>query len=237
MFYSMKELRAGWGVEPTEILHVGAHKAEELDRYIGIGCRHVYWVEAQTQLAEALKERLDLTRNTVFEAAVWNEDDVALTFNIANNSESSSLLEFGTHGKSYPKVLFEKHIKVITQKLDSILPDNSKIDFINLDIQGAELNALKGYSAGIQGVKWIYMEVNSRPVYEGCPVLEEIDEYLKGFGFDRKTVRWWKRDGWGDALYIRHTTSVPKDIHAFTLRASNQILWKIKNLARILLKR
>jgi FkbM family methyltransferase len=233
----MRELRAGWGVEPTEILHVGAHRAEELARYIGIGCRHVYWVEAQAQLAEALKERLDLTRNTVIEAAVWSEDDVALTFNIANNSESSSLLEFGTHGNSYPKVFFEKHIKVITKKLDSILPEKSGIDFINLDIQGAELNALKGYSSGIQGVKWIYMEVNSRPVYAGCAVLEEIDAYLGDFGFERKTVRWWKRDGWGDALYIHRTMHVPAGINALSWRAFNQILWKIKNLARILLKR
>lgn len=237
MFYSMKELRDGWGVEPKEILHVGAHKAEELDRYIGIGCSHVYWVEAQAHLAEALRKRLDLTRNTVIEAAVWSEDDVALTFNIASNSESSSLLEFGTHEKSYPKVIFEKHIKVITQKLDSILPDESKIDFINLDIQGAELNALKGYSIGIQGVKWIYMEVNSRPVYEGCPVLEEIDTYLKDFGFYRKTVRWWKRDGWGDALYIHRTVIVPTNFNARSRRFINRLFWEIQNFIRILLRR
>jgi FkbM family methyltransferase len=237
MFYSMNHLKEYWGVTPTQILHVGAHKAEELDAYLYAGCKHIFWVEAQKDCVNELRSRLDPLVNTVIEAAVWSEDGVELKFNIANNSESSSLYEFGTHQASYPKISFSGNLMVQTRKLDSVIPKSATIDFVNLDIQGAELRALQGFTQSLRRVKWIYSEVNSKSVYEDCSLVDEIDEFLENFGFRRVCVRWWKKDGWGDALYIHSSVAVPRNLKIQLLRNSSQLFWHLKNLIRIILNR
>ena len=38
-------------------------------------------------------------------------------------------------------------------------------------------------------------------------MVEEIDDFLSGFGFDRIETEWRHgRENWGDALYIRNET-------------------------------
>ena len=82
-------------------------------------------------------------------------------------------------------------------------------NFLNLDIQGAELKALKGMEEYLSKVDYIYTEVNSEYVYEKCAIVNEIDSYLMAFGFIRTETAWYSEDGgrsshgWGDAFYIR----------------------------------
>ncbi len=49
-------------------------------------------------------------------------------------------------------------------------------------------------------------EVNLEELYEGCCLIDELDEYLKSFGFERKITKLWDDGavGWGDALYIKN---------------------------------
>lgn len=78
----------------------------------------------------------------------------------------------------------------------------SGFNFINLDIQGAELKALRGMEAWLPKIDYIYTEVNQEYVYEGCALVGEIDAYLAQFGFRRvETV--WHANAWGDAFYVR----------------------------------
>lgn len=79
-----------------------------------------------------------------------------------------------------------------------------KLNFVNLDIQGVELRALKSMEKYLQHVKYIYTEVNTEQVYKGCNLIGEIDEYLKQFGFVRVAQQIYKQYGWGDAFYIKH---------------------------------
>jgi hypothetical protein len=50
--------------------------------------------------------------------------------------------------------------------------------------------------------------VNKKEVYENCSDVYEIDRYLEKHGFKRVATRWVKRQGWGDALYIREEQSI-----------------------------
>ena len=45
-------------------------------------------------------------------------------------------------------------------------------------------------------------EVNRDVVYKGCPMVEELDEYLKVYGFERFET-FWAGGTWGDAFYIK----------------------------------
>ena len=71
-----------------------------------------------------------------------------------------------------------------------------------MDLQGAEMLALKGLGDSINNLDYIYTEVNRLNVYEECSNIHDIDDFLSLQGFRRATTRWQWIEGWGDALYI-----------------------------------
>jgi hypothetical protein len=88
------------------------------------------------------------------------------------------------------------------KKLDSFIDTVGKYNFINIDVQGYELEVFKGGSEYLNSVDYIMTEVNRDEVYKGCPMVEELDEFLKPYGFERVETTW---DGitWGDAFYVK----------------------------------
>jgi FkbM family methyltransferase len=207
MLIPVNLLKKEFKVNPLSILHVGAHEAEELSEYEEnwLNIIHpIYWIEGQPDLVKNLRLKLNKSKNVTLEAYVWSEDDIKMEFNLATNSQSSSLLDFGTHLVNNPEITNKEKIKIQTKRLDSIIPKEIKFDFINLDLQGVELQALKGLGGRIHEARWIYTEVNKEEVYKDCTEIKELDSYLRKFGFRRIATRWVKGQGWGDALYAKN---------------------------------
>jgi FkbM family methyltransferase len=203
MLMSVKELARVWALRPQGVLHVGAHEGEEALDYESHGWLPVIWIEAQPNLVKNLQERLDPEFHKVIKAAVWDKDGLEMKFNLASNSQSSSLLSFGTHEQDYPEVTYTNQFQVVTQRLDSILKLYQVPNFLNLDIQGAEGMAIKSLGKGLENVEAIYTEINRKEVYLGCIMVEELDVLLRAQGFKRVATRWVLGRGWGDALYLR----------------------------------
>ena len=67
---------------------------------------------------------------------------------LQNNGQSSSILPLGTHKTSYPNIFYTSQISVDVLPYDSWANDkvlnNDVYNFINIDVQGYELEALKG---------------------------------------------------------------------------------------------
>ena len=57
----------------------------------------------------------------IYNAVVADEDDKEVTFNIANNGQSSSILEMKTHLIEHPSVFYTKQEKMRTITLDTFL--------------------------------------------------------------------------------------------------------------------
>ena len=192
-------------VQPQTILHVGAHLGEELDDYIAAdwGSKKRIWVEAQSDLAENLRKKLSSDLDFVVEACVWSVSGEDKIFNNATNSQSSSLLEFAEHSVDYPEITKVSETRMITVRLDDLLSKDEKIELVNLDIQGAELEAIKGLGKLATEVKWIYTEVNWKHMYADCPLITEMDSELEKIGFVRVATKKAFRASWGDALYVK----------------------------------
>ena len=143
----------------------------------------------------------------IVQAVITDKDDEELSFMITNNKESSSIFNFGTHAIEHPHVfeIERRRLKSIT--LNTLFERNNiphnRYDFINIDIQGAELKALKGAVHILPHIKAIYAEVNEKMLYEGAGLLPELDEYLATFNFKRVITNM-TQHGWGDALYIKN---------------------------------
>ena len=195
------------------IIHIGAHELEELPDYLKGNVRSIIWIEANPNKYDFIEEKLKRFANmTLGKFAAGRKKDIH-TLNLANNGQSSSILDFGTHKDSYPDIEYISKIQVETNSLDDWLDENfhnkEQYNFINIDIQGYELEALKGMPNQLKIADYIYLEVNFEEVYFGCSKIKDIDFFLSEFGFKRVGLR--KTDkGWGDAIYSKNSILLAK---------------------------
>jgi hypothetical protein len=105
------------------------------------------------------------------------------------------------HLEEHPEVTFPETKTVEVHTLDDYY--DPQYNFLNIDVQGYELEVLKGASKTLANIDAMILEVNRDEVYEGCPMIEDIDNFLKGFGFNR-IAEVWQSKSWGDALYARN---------------------------------
>lgn len=213
MMIDFEYLFAKYNIQSKGVLHIGASTGQEALKYKELGIERVIWIEAIHDVFEGLCKHLhdigcDGDGITCINACVSDVDGKEVMFNISNNeAQSSSFLELGHHKIIHPTVDYIGQVKLFTKRVSTILVENDLdlygIDFLNADLQGAELLAIKGMGEIIRKFKYCYLEVNKKETYIGCPLIEEVDEYLAIFGFKRVETGVWVADTWTDALYIR----------------------------------
>jgi len=196
------------------VLHIGGHHGQECQEYLNAGIKNICVFEPVPSHYEIIKENFSNTDIRIFEIALGSQRGT-FQMNISdfegNDAEkykgmSSSLLKPKKHLEQYKHITFNETIDVEVYTLDEFSVENNinpdDYDFMNIDVQGYELEVLRGATKFIPHMKAIYTEVNRADVYENCPMVEEIDEFLSGYGFRREYTNW-AGDTWGDALYVR----------------------------------
>jgi FkbM family methyltransferase len=106
--------------------------------------------------------------------------------NITNNSTSSSLLRLHKHTQYYPDVSVVQRELVRVAPLDDVVPQdrlNGRV-LCKLDIQGYELEALKGAQRTIDLTDAVYCEVSFQELFLNQPLAGEIIAYLRARGFE-----------------------------------------------------
>ena len=204
MLLDLHALAAKYAMRISGVLHVGAHEAEEAPLYRSVAPEaRVLWVEANPEIAARIQA---IGVPDVHQALVSDTDGEQVDFSITNNGQSSSMLELAEHKWEHPDVVEVARIPLATTTIHSLLnrvaPD-FRFNFINLDIQGAELKALRGMGdERMAAVDYVYTEVNERELYRGCALIGEIDAFLLARGL-RRVETSITGHGWGDALYVR----------------------------------
>lgn len=207
MLIDLTNLVKKYNLQIKGILHVGAHECEEQSKYIenGVSNDYIYWIEAMKDKITFMKSK-DPTLH-IYEGVIFDVDGQKTKFHVTNNGQSSSLLQFGTHKIHHPHVYVNDMIEVETTRLDTLIEkehiDMNHVNFLNLDIQGVELNALKSLGSYINNIEYVYTEVNTEDVYKNCSKMDEIDNFLGGHGFTRVETSVYKQFGWGDAFYMK----------------------------------
>ena len=165
------------------ILHLGAHRGTEAEVYNWFG-KNVVWVEALPSIYNELKDNLFFYKNQIpLQALLSDKDDELLDFYISNNDAACSSMSNFTDeinksnvymGRNF-KML--KKIKIKSSTLDSLLLKNniisSNYDHWVMDLQGAELKALKGASESIKYCKSLQIEV-SKKKFTDAPQIDRI---------------------------------------------------------------
>jgi FkbM family methyltransferase len=123
----------------------------------------------------------------VFNYAVGSENSKK-QINIANRITSSSLFPLSVDPDS--NVFNEKNLgqnrveNIEVVRLDDFLTKiPGDIGIIKIDVQGYEMNVLKGAEASLERAKIILLEANNHDGYVGSPRYFEIDSYLREHHF------------------------------------------------------
>ena len=186
------------------VIHIGAHYGEEVPNYVKVGIENIVLFEPLKENFEVLKKNILPYSNfniKKYQVALGNKSTSIIMNLSSNNLESSSILKPKQHLNLYPDITFDRTEEVELQKLDDYNCKN--YNFINMDVQGYELEVLKGAKDTLNHIDYVYCEVNRDEIYEGNAYIEDIDKYLSNYNMKRVETSWWYDSDWGDALYIR----------------------------------
>ena len=208
MLIPYPDLIQKYNIRPYGVLHCGANSGQERFWYRENGIQNVIWVEAIPYVFKELLENVYMIPGTIcYNRCLSDVDGDHVEFKITNNEgQSSSFLDLLEHKTEHPTVEVVDTINLSTTRLDTLIETEQieidKYDFLNLDLQGVELLALRGLGRYLNNFSYLYIEVNTKELYRGCPLVNEIDDYVGGFGF-RGVETAMTGSFWGDKFYIK----------------------------------
>jgi FkbM family methyltransferase len=203
----LPELLGNFGIKARGIIQVGAHQAEELPTYLEMGARPILLIEANPILCGHLRSVAATTPGVQVAHCAITDAEGPVTLHIASADKASSILPFKVHRRVYPDIVETASVAVDGMRLDRLIEslglDAAAFNLLSIDIQGAELRALRGATRTLQAIDAINIEINFEEMYAGCAQVEDIDDFLGEQGFDRVATLTPYHSFWGDALYVR----------------------------------
>lgn len=187
------------------IIHIGIHYGEEISEYINNGIQNIIAFEPLLNNFEVFEKNVSGLNANIegYQVALGSERGFVDMYVSDNDAQSSSILKPKKHLDDHPYVKFEGMERVEIDCLDNYNIYN--YNFINIDVQGYELEVFKGSKKSLEQIDYIYCEVNRDEVYENNTMITELDDFLSNYNFKRVETYWpesWYK--WGDALYIKN---------------------------------
>lgn len=207
MILDLYQIIDNYSMNITGVIHIGAHHGQEIEVYAKIpSIKHVLAFEPHPDTFNVLEENTAHLKDKFDNFFIINKAlgpfkcKIDIYEETSNNGQSNSVLCPKDHCTQYPHIIFSSMQEISMDPLDRYEP-SKEFNFINIDVQGFELEVFRGARKTLKNIDYIMTEVNRAELYENCALVEDIDEYLGKFGFERvETV--WAGQTWGDSLYI-----------------------------------
>jgi FkbM family methyltransferase len=200
------------------IIHVGADVGQEVAQYLEYGFNKIILIEANPRSFETLEAKFnDYDNIKLFHYAICDRTgtvDFHIHTSRSGSMEPASILPM----KRFKEIVKTLHttdtIRVPAITLDSLIETHGiakgDYNFINIDIQGAELLALRGATNLISSLDVVISEVNLIEMYENGALEGEIVAFLANHGFEkRRAVYHTLYDehstfpAWGECLFVK----------------------------------
>lgn len=184
------------------VLHIGAHYGQEVEVYLQHGITAMMLFEPVPTTFAMLQQQVG-NQAILVQTALGNTEGVIDMFvETDNEGQSNSILQPALHELQYPHIIFSGKIQVPITRLDHFYESTRSYNFINMDVQGYELEVLKGAVQTLEHIDYIYTEVNRDEVYLQCAMVEDLDAFLTQYRFKRVETSW-QGGSWGDAFYLK----------------------------------
>lgn len=180
----IEEIRSGLLSKASMVLHIGAHEGREASMYSDLGLS-VVWIEGNPELFPKLYENLRSFPNQMAICSLLGGVDTEkVDFHIANNEgQSSSIFNFGSQ-MNHKGLAMLRTLELPMRRLDSVLQDGQvpKGSHWVIDVQGAELEVIRGAGNLIQKAYSLEVEVSTKDEYSGGAKFEEVNTTLNDLG-------------------------------------------------------
>jgi FkbM family methyltransferase len=195
------------GFSPDLIFDVGAYEGEFAQTCRDIWPNsHIACFEPLEEAASRLQENAD-QRMSVYNLLLGPEERDRTPLHRAETA--SSVLD--EHENSHPTSEHQM------RKIDSVVTEdfsNQSPDLIKLDVQGFELEVLRGAEKALSSVDAVLAEVNLINIHEGAPLLAETVGWLEERDFVAFDICGLHRRPLDDALWQADMIFVPQDFAA-----------------------
>lgn len=130
-----------------------------------------------------------------------DQKNTITTWKDGNPGASSIFRSNGTYRAEH---YVQYEIETTCHRLDTVMQQYRipKVDILWMDLQGAELLALKGLGKYINTVQYIHTEISYQEIYTGQVMFEELNQFILSQGFRLRTPLSY-RGVQEDAIYSR----------------------------------
>ncbi len=191
----LKELIKGIKT-PETIIDIGSNKGQFILLIEKIyPNKNIYSFEPIKEMIDKQKKFFAYKNNIIFHNIALGSSTTLKEFLITTRMDSSSFLKIVSDknkSKNYD-IVENRNIQINT--LDNLLI-NEKIShpvLIKIDVQGYELEVLRGANNLLKKTDYLLLEVSKNEMYQNQPIEKVIVEYLKNLNFDiLKSNNWSK---------------------------------------------
>lgn len=202
MLLDIHLLKEKYNLKINGVIHVGAHHGDEFSEYEKLNIKNVMFFEPVPSTFKILSERIGERAILVNKAAGNENKKIEMYISPQNGGGSSSILQPNLHLVQYPSIEFTGKQEVDMVRLDDYIQNHNDYNFMNIDVQGYELEVLKGSSNILNSIDYIMTEINRAELYKDCALVNELAEYLSKYGF-KLVEENWEGDTWGDGFFIK----------------------------------
>lgn len=207
MILDIRQLFHDFRITPKGVIHIGAHEGQELPIYLAMGFNRILFVEANPNVFIRLQANVAAFPQVKAVQCAISERNGTEVLHVTNFDASSSILPLKRHLDIYPSIQEEAQVAVTCRTLDLLLHEihepADQYNFINIDIQGAEVRALSGAIATLKHIDAINSEVNFEELYAGGALIHDLDAFLASQSFHRVAASTPHHPSWGDAFYVK----------------------------------
>jgi len=169
------------------IFQAGAHRGE-----ICIDKFKLYYPNAKIYSFEPCKSSYEITRQRIQDEKINNvslynfglsRSDCQGALHISTSSNTHSLHTLGPYGQvTWPQTNQIESVQL--RSIDSFCRENNinNIDYLYLNIESHELDALRGAANMLKNINSIVVEMNMIPIWN-APVFVDLDKFLRENGF------------------------------------------------------
>lgn len=174
----------------TGLIHVGGHTGQESLKYAKFNLP-VIWVEANPEAYIRLLANLrGIPKQKAFLGLIGRKNLKRKKFYLSNNDgASSSIFPLEKNKSLWPDLHMEKKIYLKQYNLLSFLKKLNislkQFDTLILDVQGGELEILKGIQNLQKYFRKIQLEASNFSFYKGAPQIKELNLFLHQKGYKK----------------------------------------------------
>ena len=184
------------GDKPSTFLEIGCNDGTDTLKFLDLlPNTHIFCFECDPRAITLFKQNVKVPNITLFDVALDETGGEKLFYQSDGGpdggwNKSGSLCLPTGHLQRSPEITFPKQILVRTTTLDVwaevyfphvMHNPHVLIDFIWMDVQGAELRVLRSGKKTLNRTRYLYLECHEQILYDGQPTEKEIIAELTGW--------------------------------------------------------